>query len=143
MNIATVKRFAKFSIVGGIGVLVNLSYLWFFTERYSIFYLVADLPAIELAILNNFIWNQVWTWKGKGKAGWKALLKRVAQYHLSASLAMFVTLVCLWLLTEYLHLHYLLSKLIGIVAGTMINFLMSDRWIFVGGMARVKDKEGS
>lgn len=58
-------RWLKFSAVGVAGVAVQLSALSLFA-RAGINYVLATTLAVELALLHNFAWHEVWTWHGAG-----------------------------------------------------------------------------
>ncbi len=126
-----IKRFVKFCVVGLSGVVVNMFFLWFFTEILKLFYLLSSPLAIELSILNNFILNDFWTWRDRGKPGKMNYFKRMVQYHISVSVsAVIANIFLLWFLTEVFHFYYLLSNLLGITVGTLLNYFINDRWTF-------------
>lgn len=58
------KRLAKFHIVYGIGLGINLSLLYTLTEYVDIYYILSNLIAIGAATLWNFWWSAKWTWRG-------------------------------------------------------------------------------
>jgi putative flippase GtrA len=125
-----VRRFVKFCLVGASGFLVNMFFLWFFTETFKVYYLFSSLIAIELSIISNYVLNDLWTWHDRGKEGRVEYLKRMVQYHISASAGLLTNIAILWFLTEMLHVHYLFSNVFGILAGTFLNFFFNDRWTF-------------
>ena len=126
-----VRRFAKFCVVGLSGIVVNMFFLWFFTEVVKIFYLFSSFLAIELSIMNNFILNELWTWRDRKSSGRLNYLKRMVQYHISVSIsAILANIFLLWFLTEFFHLYYLFSNLFGIAAGVLLNYFINDRWTF-------------
>lgn len=62
------SRFFKFAFVGGVGTLVQLISLTIlrqilppFSLAFVTSFLVATLISIELAIVSNFVWNNLWT----------------------------------------------------------------------------------
>jgi len=116
--------------VGSSGFLVNMFFLWFFTEVVRIYYLFSSLIAIELSIINNYVLNDLWTWHDRGKEGKSEYFKRMFKYHVFASAALLTNILILWFLTEILHIYYLLSNVFGILAGTLLNFFLNDRWTF-------------
>jgi dolichol-phosphate mannosyltransferase len=126
-----VRRFLKFCVVGLSGVGVNMFFLWFFTEILKIFYLFSSPLAIELSVLNNFVLNDLWTWRDRGRPGKMNYFKRMVQYHISVSVsAIIANIFLLWFLTEIFHFYYLLSNLLGIAAGAVLNYFINDRWTF-------------
>ena len=125
-----IRRFVKFCLVGGSGVLVNMFFLWFFTEKAKFYYLLSSLIAIEISVLSNYVLNDLWTWHDRGKEGKTEYFKRMLQYHLSSSAAILDNLSILCLLTELAHIYYLISNLFGILCGTFLNYFLNDRWTF-------------
>lgn len=121
-------RVMKFAVVGLSGVLVNMTVLFFFTEILRITYWVSGIIAIEISIIGNFILNDLWTWRDRAK---KRLLHRFTQYHISVGLtAILFNWLLLIILTEVFTVYYLLSNLIGIIVGTVSNYILNDIWTF-------------
>jgi len=132
-------RFIKFGIVGGSGVVVNVALLHVFTAFANIDYKAASIFAIELAIVNNFLWNYFWTWKDRQAGSRRSFAYMLFKFHLSSGLTAFiVNWGLLILLTDGLHVNYHLphvsnmhiSNLIGIFCGAFINFFVSHFWVF-------------
>jgi len=125
------KRAFKFGSVGVSGVIVNTSILYFFTEQCGLDYRISSLIAIELSIINNFVWNSLWTWADKKVTSKRNWSKRFIKFHLSSALTAFVVNYGLLILfTEVFHLQYQLSNLIGIATGSLLNFFFSHFWVF-------------
>lgn len=125
-----VRRIVKFGLVGTWGFVVNMFFLWFFTETVGLFYLFSSLIAIEISLINNYVFNDLWTWRDRGKEGKKEYLKRMLQYHTTASAAMLTNIAILWVLTELADVYYLASNVFGILCGAVLNFFLNDRWTF-------------
>lgn len=124
-------RFIKFGVVGGSGIFVNMGFLWFFTEIVGLYYLISSVLAIALAMISNFIWNDLWTWQDRGQPGVKPYLTRLVKFILVSSFAGYVgNLSLLWILTHFFHLHYLISNLFGIAVGTVLNYSINNFWTF-------------
>jgi putative flippase GtrA len=125
-----VRRVVKFALVGAWGFVINMFFLWFFTETVGLFYLFSSLIAIEISLLNNFVLNDLWTWHDRGKEGKREYFKRMLQYHATASAAMLANVAILWVLTELFDVYYLASNVFGILCGSALNFFVNDRWTF-------------
>jgi len=124
-------RFLKFGIVGGSGVIVNQFFLWLFTETFGLHYLVSSVLAIFLAMISNFIWNDLWTWRDRGEPGVKAYFVRLLKFCVVSSIAGYIgNLGVLWILTHFFHIHYLISNLFGIAVGTVLNYFFNNIWTF-------------
>lgn len=76
------KRFVKFGIVGFVGYLVNAIGL-------DVFYRLGVPPGraaalgAELAIISNFTWNNLWTFKEAKIGGWR-ILRKFFQFNLAS-----------------------------------------------------------
>lgn len=59
----TTSKFLKFFLVSGGGLVVNMFFLWFFTEVTEIYYMISQVLAIGIAFIVNFIGNKIWTFR--------------------------------------------------------------------------------
>ncbi len=89
LGIKDKQRFIKFGTVGFTGYVVNASTLWLFTKQ--------QLPgplawafSTELAIINNFIFNNIWTFKSEKIQGFKRLLLKFFQFNLTSMGALII-----------------------------------------------------
>lgn len=120
--------FLKFNIVGGIGIVVNVAAFTALTEILNVYHMIAGALATELAILNNFTLNHIWTFRER--KGEMPLAVRLLLFHLSRLLGMAVTLITLYLLADVFLLHELLSYLVAIALGVVANFYTSDVYVW-------------
>ncbi len=119
------KRFLKFLIVGASGIVINMFFLWFFKEILLFPIAVAGIIAIELSVINNFMGNNIWTFKAHAQnTHWSS---KFLKYQLSVLFGIGVNYLVLISLTK-LGIFYLLSNLIGIGLSTVSNYLLSSRW---------------
>ncbi len=130
LNKPWVQRFIRFGIVGASGILVNSGALWIFVEKLKIPLWLASPLAIAVAIFYNFSLNDLWTWRDSRDSRKFKYLDRVWRYYLSALLGALINYLILMALTNYYSVYYLIANLIGIAAGMISNFILSDRWVF-------------
>ena len=123
------KTFLKFAVVGGSGIIVNMLVFLILTNYASIHHLVASAIATEIAILNNFTWNHIWTFKKRGEMN---ILIRIAAFHGSRILGLIVTVAGLYVLSDLLGFPTNPSYLIAIGLGVIANFLTSDLFVWPG-----------
>jgi len=134
LNKSIIIRFFKFGAVGLLGVGVNLGAYTLLYEWFGLKDFLARILAIEISVLNNFAFNYLWTWGDRGRS-WAGLPIRLLRYHGSTFISSFViTLGIGWLVLQALPeqtpwMNYI-SHSAGIVAGMIVNYLMSDRWVF-------------
>jgi dolichol-phosphate mannosyltransferase len=121
------KRVFKFGFVGISGILVNMGVLWYLTEFVGLFYLVSSLFAIELSILNNFIWNDLWTFKSGTSPKLSSRWHRLISFHAVSVGGLIINMGILFLLTSVFGVYYLISNFIGILVGFGWNFLVNRR----------------
>lgn len=121
-------------MVGWMGVVVQLSVLSLATAPFDVHYLVATAIAVETAILHNFLWHERWTWADRGLTTGvtRGALFRLARFNLTSGIISItgnVTLMSLYV--GELGLPILLGNICAIASCSLINFLASDRLVFV------------
>ena len=120
------EELIKFGIVGGSGIVVNMGLLFVLTRFLSVRLEIASAIAIEASILSNFFLNNLWTFKKRNTH--VPFWSRLFRYHLVTGLAGIVNYLILLLLVKTLGWHDMLSNLIGIAIGTIINYSLNSLW---------------
>src|SRR3989344_3415736 len=85
-------KFLKFATVGFIGYLVNASTLLLFTKRQFPGPLAWGFST-ELAIINNFIFNNIWTFKSEKITGLQKLMYKFLQFNMTSAGALVIQIV--------------------------------------------------
>ena len=127
------KRVFKFGLVGLSGIVINMGVLWYLTEFVGFYYLVSSLFAIELSILNNFVWNEFWTFKGIRQHQLSSRWHRIISFHVVSAGGLVINMGVLYFLTSIVGVFYLTSNLIGIMVGFGWNFLLNRNITWVKG----------
>ena len=86
------QKFLKFGTVGFIGYLVNAIGLAVVFNLTKIEW-VAWLVSTELAIISNFTWNNLWTFKADKITGLSMLAKKFAQFNFTSIGALLIQTV--------------------------------------------------
>ena len=122
----------KFNIVGVLGFALQASALFLLTRTtHSISYLTATALAVELAILNNFVWHQRWTWKDRPSITLTETLRRLAKFNVTTGLVSILgNLVFMSILVGRLGLAIVLANVISVLACSLLNFILADRIAF-------------
>src|SRR5205809_5893207 len=77
----------KFNVVGVLGFVLQAGALFVLTHTTPrISYLAATAVAVELAVLNNFVWHQRWTWSDRPSTTKKQTLRRLARFNITTGL---------------------------------------------------------
>lgn len=121
-------RWLRFNAVGIAGAGVQLGALHLLR---GLGVLPATALAVELAVLHNFAWHEVWTWGTRGTPG---VWARLARFHVANGLLSLVSnLIWMHLLTQRLGVALLPANLIAIVATSLLNFALGERFVFRRG----------
>jgi len=124
------KRLASFGIVGISGIFVNMGILWIITHYANIHYALASPIAIELSIINNFIWNDRFTWHGRRSALQHSIWYGLLRFNLVSWIAGSMNWLLLIAFTEGLGLYYLWGNLLAIAIASALNFVLNEKWTF-------------
>lgn len=123
------RRIGAFVGVGAVGFVLQISALTMMTAVGGWPYRPAAALAVELAVVNNFIWHQRWTWRDRQlEAG---VLERFLRYQLVTGLTSIVgNVACTIVLVEALRVPVVAANAAAVAAMSAVNFLFSDRWVF-------------
>ena len=128
-----VLRWLKFNAVGAIGILVQLAALGLLAGLLKLHYLLATALAVEIAVLHNFVWHCRWTWKDRTGDATRLtmLLPALWRFHVSNGLVSILgNLVFMRLLVGQFHLHYLVANVASIALCSVVNFALSEVFVF-------------
>ncbi|MFA4860795.1 glycosyltransferase [Methanoregula sp.] len=125
------ERVIKFGLVGLTGIVVNMGLLYYLKEYVGLYYLVASFIAIEISILNNFLWNDLWTFRTQEKQKLSSRWHRLLAFNLVSAGGVVINLGLLYLFTSVFGVYYLISNLIGILVAFLWNFIINRNitWI--------------
>jgi putative flippase GtrA len=124
-SIAT--RWIKFNLVGGMGIVVQVLTLVVLKSGLHFHYLFATALAVEAAVVHNFLWHERFTWADRAGSGFTRFLK----FNLTTGLFSIAgNLVLMKLLAGVGNVNYLLANGITITACSVVNFLVSDGFVF-------------
>ncbi|MGB3691800.1 MAG: glycosyltransferase [Spirulinaceae cyanobacterium] len=100
------NRFIRFGLVGLTGVLVDMSVLYLLSDPSTFAWGLtrSKIIAGEVAIINNFLWNDAWTFAdiAMKQKGWGKRLKRLLKFNLICLIGLFLNVLILNLLFNYL-----------------------------------------
>jgi len=127
----TTQKFLKFGTVGFVGYLVNASTLWYFAKigfpEWS-----SWLLSTELAVISNFTWNNLWTFKEEKFTRVIDVLKKFLQFNLTSAGALGIQTIVGTILTMLLGSHYrqLILPLVIVFLVLPYNWLMYNKVIW-------------
>ena len=124
-------RWFKFNSVGAIGIGVQLAVLTLLAGQFELNYLMATVLAVEAAVIHNFWWHERWTWADRFVNGRSGSRTRFVRFNLTTgAFSIGGNLVFMHFFVGTLGMHFLLANLMTIAACAILNFFVSDRWVF-------------
>jgi len=121
-------RWLKFNAVGAIGIVVQLAVLTILKSGLGIHYLLATAIAVETAVLHNFIWHERFTWPDRKS---RTPLKRLLKFNLTnGAISILGNMGFMKVLVGGLGMNYFLANLLSIAICSLMNFLVSDVFVF-------------
>lgn len=78
-----IERFIRYGTVGLSGVLVDMALFYLLVETAGLSLVASKVIAAEVAIINNFLWNDAWTFAdvAQKQRGWRSRLKRLLKFN--------------------------------------------------------------
>ena len=122
----------KFNVVGVLGFALQSGALFLLTHNARpIGYLAATAVAVELAVLNNFVWHQRWTWSDRPSSTRGETLGRLAKFNITTGMVSITgNLLLMSVLVGRLGLPIVGANLVTVAACSILSFFLADRIAF-------------
>jgi putative flippase GtrA len=124
----TVVQGLKYSIVGGICTLIDISLLFILTEFFNINYLHASVISFLTGAFINYFLCVNWIFDIRKV---KKRLHEFLFYLLISLIGLAINTLFIWLFSEKLMFHYLISKLIAVFFTFIWNFLSRKYFLHI------------
>ncbi len=123
-------RWLKFNAVGAGGIAVQLAVLALLKSGLRLDYLPATALAVEAAVVHNFFWHERFTWADRTSgSSWT----RFAKFNLTTGLfSILGNVLAMKVLVGGTHLNYFAANILTIATCSILNFVVSDRFVFEG-----------
>jgi dolichol-phosphate mannosyltransferase len=138
------RRFIKFCLVGASGLAVDMATLFLFADPrcLGLGFVFSKICAAEVAMINNFIWNELWTFRrpsprGEGRRGsaqvqalpdWNGLGRRFLAFNAICGIGVGLAVLLLHAFHGLLGWNLYASNFIAILLVTFWNFAANSRW---------------
>jgi dolichol-phosphate mannosyltransferase len=119
------RKMLSFGIVGISGIFVNMGVLWLLTSTAGIPDLASLAIAIELSIVNNFAWNERWTFGGGEGHRFSKVRHRFVSFQAVSAGGAVINYVLYYLLTRFGGVWFLLANLVSILIAFTWNYLVN------------------
>jgi dolichol-phosphate mannosyltransferase len=122
-------RLGRFAAVGLTGVVVDMGLLYLLSDPSSLGWGLtrSKVIAAEAAIVNNFLWNDLWTFRDLAarQRGAGRRLRRLLSFNVVCGIGLVMNVVLLNLMFNLLHINRYLANLAAIAVVTIWNFWMN------------------
>ena len=136
LSLGAMGRFIRFGLVGFSGVFVDMAIFYLLRDKLGLGLTLSAALSAEVAIVNNFLWNDLWTFGdiSRHQRGWLQRLERFLKFNLICLAGLILNVLLVNLLFNVFGINEYVSKLIAIAAVTVWNF-----WINLKLSWRVTD----
>ena len=122
-------RFLRFAVVGLSGVAVDMAFLYLLSDPRALGLGLTRSKAIaaELAVINNFLWNDAWTFRDLvgSQRGGRAKFLRFIKFNIVCGIGLVLNIVLLNVQFNQLHVNRYVANLIAIGLVTVWNFWLN------------------
>ena len=126
LRLSRSSKFIQFCLVGGTGVVVDMAVLFLLHDPTMLALPLtrSKILAAEMAILNNFLWNDLWTFRdiSRRQPGKRQRIKRLIKFNLICFAGLILNVLVLNILVNFLHFNHYLANLLAIALVTVWNF---------------------
>lgn len=131
---STKRRFGRFSAVGILGAGLQLLLQSLLTRGLDFPSVTATPVAVEIAILHNFLWHELFTWSARGARSSGQIAGRLWRFHAANGLiSLGGNTILMYSLVERLKAPAMPAAIGAILLCSVANFLVADRWVFAPG----------
>lgn len=117
----------RYTCVGGLASLVDVGILVGLTSWVGMYYLHAAAIGFGLGLITSYLLSIAWVFQERK---FHNPFVEVGLFTLIGGLGLLGNGICMWLLTEYAHLHYLCSKLVSALLVFLWNFVAKKYVLF-------------
>lgn len=127
----TFVRWARFNLVGAVGMAVQLGALAVLNRWWAGHYLVATAAALEITLVHNFVGHLHFTWRDRFSSERSALLNQFWRFHVSNGLmSMAGNMALMPVLVQRARVPVVAANAIAILCCSIANFCLGDSWAF-------------
>jgi putative flippase GtrA len=123
----TSVQLLKYGFVGGIAYCVDFGFLFFLTEVIKIHYLISAAIAFILGLLTNYALSIFWVFPKRTLANKRT---EFLLFSIIGLIGLGINEVIIWFFTEFIHYHYLISKIFSTVIVFFWNFIARKKILF-------------
>lgn len=116
----------RYAIGGGSAAMLDLFFLWLFTDIMGVFYITSSVLAFAISVTYGYIFQKYITFEDKKK-------KHIRQWWLFLGFQLVgqgLYMLILWILVSQFQMHYFLVAIIAKIIIFGWNYIMNDKFNF-------------
>jgi len=120
-------QFFRYTFVGGIAAVVDCGALWIL-EMVGLHYLIAAFISFFAGLLTNYLLSKLLVFNGQ-----VARMNSVGEfvsYAIIGVVGLVMTLVIMYIFTEWLHVYFMLSKIVSTFITLIWNYLARKYFVY-------------
>ncbi len=127
-----VVRFARFNVVGGLGIGVQLATVAVLVHAVGVGPVAATAAGVTAAVVHNFAWHVRWTWRDRMASGESRFRAFVRFAGANGAVSLVGSVLLMPVLIGTAGLSAIPANLVAITACGLANFWLGDRFCFGG-----------
>lgn len=132
LNPTLLKRYLQFCLVGFSGMAVDMGFLFLLSSPRTLAWdlTLSKIIAAEFAIMNNFLWNDLWTFRAATQEPKTARsrISRLVNFNLICLAGIGFSVALLDIQVYWLHVNPYVANFLAIVIVSLWNFVMSMKF---------------
>jgi len=120
------NQFIKFTIVGTVNTLIDLTALYCFVEYLHINVILASILSFLIAATNSFFFNKTWTFKNSSLNYRNQVLK----FIIVSGIGLTLNTIFMYMFVQLIGLWYMFSKVLTSGIVLIWNFIGNKFWTF-------------
>jgi putative flippase GtrA len=117
----------KYFFVGGIAYTVDFGSLFILTDLVKVHYLISAAIAFTLGLITNYSLSIVWVFSKRTLSNRRL---EFIVFSIIGLVGLGLNEVIIWFFTEWIHFHYLISKIFSTVVVFFWNFFARKKILF-------------
>ncbi|MBN1494799.1 GtrA family protein [Candidatus Peregrinibacteria bacterium] len=126
MNGNDFYNFLKYTIVGTLGLIVDMACLYVFVEFVHIPLLIATTMAFVISVVHNFFLHKYWTFKDLSHQ----FNRQFISFFVIAVVNLGLTVVLMYIFVDFFHIWYMFSKVITTIIVLFTSYTANTIWTF-------------
>ena len=117
----------RYLFAGAAGFMADLFVLFILTHYFDVFYIFSAMVGFTAGITITYLVSVKWVFGRRSAYGRR---KEFAIFSLIGVIGLLITLASMWLLTDILHIYFLISKIVATVLVYFWNFSARKKLLF-------------